>query len=81
MTINKNGKVKSQIHLYSNPKLYEDFKESINQLNNTTGNKYGISEIIRALMLHFSNCPELQQMIISNIDGATADNKGAELWY
>jgi len=74
---NKNGKVKSQIHLYSNPKLYGDFKEAINQLNNKFGKSYGISEIIRALMLQFSNCPELQQMIIRTIDGATAENKGA----
>ena len=74
---NKNGKVKSQIHLYSNPKLYGDFKEAINQLNNKFGKSYGISEIIRALMIQFSNSPELQQMIISTIDGATAENMGA----
>lgn len=77
MTILKNGNEKSQIHLYSNPKLYGDFKDSIKQLNNATGKSYGISEIIRALMLHFTLTPELQQIIISNIDGANADNKGA----
>ena len=70
----KNGKVKSQIHLYSNPKLYGDFKESINQLNNTTGKNYGISEIIRACMVRFSNSPEFQKMIISTINAKGGAN-------
>ena len=36
--ITKNNKVKKQIHLYSNPKLYNEFKENVKQLNKTTDN-------------------------------------------
>lgn len=50
---NKNGEVKSQIHLYCNPKLYKDFKEAVKQYNKTAKENNSISEIIRVLMMEF----------------------------
>lgn len=70
----KNGEIREQLHLYCSPKIYGDFKESIKQLNNNTGKDYGISEIIRACMIRFSNSPEFQQMIISTINAKGGAN-------
>lgn len=66
---NKNGNAKSQIHLYSNPKLYGDFKETIKEVNTNTGNDFGISEILRACMHEFCRSADFQQLVISNIGG------------
>lgn len=50
---NKDGEVKSQLHLYCNPKLYKDFKEAVKQYNKTAKENNSISEIIRVLMMEF----------------------------
>ena len=53
MTKRKNGKERSQIHLYSNPKLYKDFKEAVKQYNEAGNTDISISEVIRELMRDF----------------------------
>ena len=63
----KNNKVKKQIHLYSNPKLYNDFKENVRQLNKATNEEFTISEILRTCIYKFNNSTEFQKLIISNI--------------
>ena len=78
MKVLKNGEVRNQIHLYTEPKVYNEFKECIKQLKETTGNNYGISEIIRTCIIEFTKSAEFQQKIISNIDGASADNGGVD---
>ena len=63
----KNRKGKSQIHLYSNSKLYNDFKENVKQLNKSTDKDLTISEILRVCIYKFNNSAEFQKLIISNI--------------
>ena len=50
---NKNGKLRSQLHLYCEPKLYKDFKEAVQQYNRTGNTDISISEIIREFMKEF----------------------------
>lgn len=53
MTKKKNGKERSQIHLYCNPTLYNDFKESVKQYNKNGNTDISISELIRDFMADF----------------------------
>lgn len=63
---NKNGKLRSQIHLYCNPELYKEFKEAVKQYNKAGNTDISISEIIRVLMADF-----IQQHHPNNKGGAT----------
>lgn len=69
MPVNKNGDVKSQIHLYCNPKLYNDFKEAVKQYNRSENTDNSISEIIRELMKGF-----IKQHTPSTKGGVKYDN-------
>lgn len=59
MTKLKYGNIKSQIHLYCNPKLYKDFKKAVKHYNETENKNFGISGIIREFMKDFIKqyCP------------------------
>lgn len=50
-----NRDVKSQIHLYCTPKLYEDFKQVLEQYNKETGDNLTISEALRFFIYQFAN--------------------------
>ena len=50
---NNNEKLKSQIHLYCNPKLYKDFKEAVKQYNKDENTDTTISGLIRDFMADF----------------------------
>lgn len=63
---NKNGNLKSQIHLYCNPDLHRDFKEAVKQYNEAGNTDIGISEIIREFMADF-----IKQHHPNNKGGAT----------
>lgn len=65
--ITKNRKGKSQIHLFSSEKLYNDFKENVKQINKATDKDVTISEILRTCIYKFNNSAEFQKLIISNI--------------
>lgn len=62
----KNGKVKSQLHLYCKPDLYKAFKEAVKQYNTSKNKDDSISEIIRVLMADF-----IKQHHPNNKGGAT----------
>ena len=49
----KNGDVKSQLHLYITPELYNELKETVLKYNNNTYDKTTISELIRFLITEF----------------------------
>lgn len=48
----KNGKYKSQLHLYLTPELYNELKETVLKYNNTY-DRTTISELIRFLITEF----------------------------
>lgn len=81
MSKNKNGKVNSQIHLYSTPKLYNDFKEAVKQFNNTDENNYSISEILRVFMLIFTKNPTIRSIISKEIKIIQIDNNPKDILY
>lgn len=47
------GEVRSQLHLYCEPKLYNEFKEAVKQYNETGNTDISISELIREFMKEF----------------------------
>lgn len=63
---NKNGKLRSQIHLYCKPDLYKDFKEAVKEYNEAENTDIGISELIRGFMADF-----IKQHHPNNKGGAT----------
>lgn len=48
-----NGEVKSQLHLYCNSKLYDEFKQAVKQYNKDGNTDTTISELIRDFMADF----------------------------
>lgn len=74
MAKNKDGSLKSQIHLYSTPKLYDDFKEAVKQFNNTNESNYSISEILRVLMYVFTKYQTHRNIISREMEIIQVDN-------
>lgn len=78
---NKDGKVKSQLHLYCNPKLYNDFKNAVKQYNETAKDSTTISEVIRVLMMEFINNSSNNSNFNAEFMEMINNNKGGALWY
>ena len=45
--------MKTQVHIFCNPELYQDFKEAISKFNKTNNKNVSISETIRYCMKEF----------------------------
>ena len=81
MYTTKYGEVKSQMHLYCNPKLYNEFKKAVKQYNKTAKNKISISEVTRVLMREFINNSSNNPNFNAEFEELANNNKGGALWY
>ena len=81
MAKNKDGSLKSQIHLYSTPNLYGDFKQSVKQFNSKTGNNCSMSEILRVLMHLFATRNQFQSMVSREMEIIKVDNTPAGILF